>query len=108
MQRLKLKQIKKEIAEEFQNDYDLDEVKAKLNKFQEEVKAQNTEYLVNKITDMGRNLYTVSFIKFNRIEGEEIDEQYKVNLEIEFSTSRRYRSTISLACLCSLGRSAGA
>lgn len=49
MQRLKLKQIKKEIAEEFQNDYDLDEVKAKLNKFQEEVKAQNTEYLLNKI-----------------------------------------------------------
>jgi len=50
------------------------------------------KYLVNKITDMGRNLYTVSFIKFNRIEGEEIDEQYKVNLEMEFSINIRKES----------------
>jgi hypothetical protein len=50
------------------------------------------KHIENKINDMGRNLYTVSFNKFNNIEGEEIDDQYKVNLEMNFSIKIRKES----------------
>jgi len=50
------------------------------------------KYLENKMNDMGRNLYRVSFNKFNNIEGEEIDDQYKVNLDMEFSITIRKES----------------
>jgi len=50
------------------------------------------KYLENKMNDMGRNLYKVSFNKFNNIDGEEIDDQYKVNLTMEFSIKIRKES----------------
>jgi hypothetical protein len=50
------------------------------------------KYLENKMNDMGRNLYKVSFDKFNNIEGEEIDDQYKVNLEMNYSINIRKES----------------
>ena len=50
------------------------------------------KYLENKMNDMSRNLYKVSFNKFNNIEGEEIDDQYKVNLDINFSINIRKES----------------
>ena len=50
------------------------------------------KYLENKMNDMGRNLYKVSFNKFNNIEGEEIDDQYKVNLDMEYSITIRKES----------------
>lgn len=50
------------------------------------------KYLENKMNDMGRNLYKVSFNKFINIEGEEIDDQYKVNLSMEYSIVIRKES----------------
>lgn len=50
------------------------------------------KYLENKMNDMGRNLYKVSFNKFKNIEGEEIDDQYKVNLTMEYSLTIRKES----------------
>lgn len=51
-----------------------------------------SKYLTEKLNDMGRNLYNVSFIKFTNIDGEEIDEQYKVNLDMEFSVKIKKES----------------
>jgi hypothetical protein len=42
-------------------------------------------YLVEKLNLMGRNLYNVAFVKFIDINGEEIDEQYKVDLKMQFT-----------------------
>jgi hypothetical protein len=50
------------------------------------------KYLENKMNDMGRNLYKVTFNKFKNIQGEEIDEQYKVFLDMEFSIKIRKES----------------
>lgn len=44
------------------------------------------KYLVEKLNQLSRNLYRVTFVKFINVEGEEIDEQYKVNLIMRFST----------------------
>ena len=43
-----------------------------------------SEYLVNKLNLLSANLYTIEFVKFNDIKGEEVDEQYKVELKMEF------------------------
>ena len=51
-----------------------------------------SKYLNDKLNDMGRNLYNVSFIKFTNIDGEEIDEQYKVSLDMEFSVKIKKES----------------
>lgn len=50
------------------------------------------KYLVDKLNQLSRNLYKVSFVKFEKVSGEEIDEQYKVNLEMKFSTIIRKES----------------
>ena len=51
-----------------------------------------SKYLTDKLNDMGRNLYNVSFIRFTKIDGEEIDEQYKVNLDMEFNVKIKKES----------------
>ena len=43
------------------------------------------KYLVEKLNIFSRNLYNLSFIKFNSINGEEIDDQYLVLLSMQFS-----------------------
>jgi hypothetical protein len=43
-----------------------------------------SEYLVNKLNLLSANLYTIEFVKFNEIKGEEVDEQFKVNFKMEF------------------------
>lgn len=43
-----------------------------------------SEYLVNKLNLLSANLYTIEFLKFNEIKGEEVDEQYKVEFKMQF------------------------
>jgi len=50
------------------------------------------DYLVDKLNLMSRNLYTVEFIKFNEIIGEEIDEQYKVEFKMLFKLRTKKES----------------
>jgi len=50
------------------------------------------KYLVEKLNHLSRNLYKVTFVKFISVSGEEIDEQYKVDLEMQFSTIIRKES----------------
>jgi hypothetical protein len=47
------------------------------------------KYLVNKINQLSSNLYNVTFVEFNKIQGEEIDEQYKVLLNMKFNVQIR-------------------
>lgn len=50
------------------------------------------KYLTDKMNQLSANLYDVKFIEFNEIIGEEIDEQYKVYLGMNFSVKLRKES----------------
>jgi hypothetical protein len=50
------------------------------------------KYLTDKMNQLSANLYDVKFVKFNEIIGEEIDEQYKVYLTMNFSVKLRKES----------------
>lgn len=50
------------------------------------------KYLTDKMNQLSANLYDVTFVKFNKIIGEEIDEQYKVYLGMNFSVKLRKES----------------
>jgi len=50
------------------------------------------KYLTDKMNQLSANLYDVKFVDFNEIIGEEIDEQYKVYLTMNFSVKLRKES----------------
>jgi len=44
-----------------------------------------SSYLESKLNELSRNIYTIKFEKFVNIEGEEVDEQYNVYMDMKFS-----------------------
>jgi hypothetical protein len=44
-----------------------------------------SSYLESKLNELSRNLYTVKFEKFINVSGEEVDEQYNVYMDMQFS-----------------------